>query len=114
MIDGVLEAFVVNSLNFIKREATYSKGDKNAINNIVLTCDEVLHELREHPEKSPLAPVVKALAKGVEYESKNLDKGSFETDADYQYALGHADGLSDALAIANGEDYKEILNIEEK
>ena len=54
----------------------------------------------------------KALKEAIEYESKNLDESSFETDADYRYAIGHADGLSDALEILQDENYKRLLDIE--
>ena len=57
--------------------------------------------------------IIKTLANAVEYERKNIVESSFETDTAYQYAVGHADGLSDALEligrIERGEDETEVL-----
>ena len=64
-------------------------------------------------DKIRTANSITALELAVDYESKNLDESSFETDGQYEWARGHADGLSDAIRIARGESWKEVVNYEQ-
>ena len=63
-------------------------------------------------DKLKAGKVVEDLKSAIEYESKNLDENSFTHEEQYQWAVGHADGLSDALGIIQGEDWKEVIDYE--
>lgn len=53
-----------------------------------------------------------ALKKAVDYVSKLLTHKEFDTEEHYLWSCGYADGLSDAIAILNGVDWKELVKDE--
>lgn len=55
---------------------------------------------------------VKALKEAVGYVSQLLDKKEFDTEEHHLWSCGYADGLSDAIAILNGVDWKELVKDE--
>lgn len=74
---------------------------------------EQAYALASITDKIRTANSIKALELAVDYESKNLDESSFENDGQYHWAVGHADGLSDAIRIAKGEDWRKVVDYEE-
>ena len=62
--------------------------------------------------RNGLFGVERDLKDAIEYEEKNLDRSSFENDADYHHELGYADGLKDALKILRGESWKGVVDYE--
>lgn len=55
---------------------------------------------------------VKALKEAVDYVSQLLNKKEFDTEEHYLWSCGYADGLSDAIAILNGVNWKELVKDE--
>lgn len=57
--------------------------------------------------------ILEALRSAVEYVNNNLIGNTYETDADYKYSVGYADGLSDAYEIIKrlelDDDEAEVL-----
>lgn len=53
-----------------------------------------------------------ALKEAVDYASNILDHKEFDTEEHYLWSCGYADGLSDAIAIINGVDWKELVKDE--
>lgn len=85
-----------------------ARGDTDGGNKLASITDKIRRGVIADTQ------IATALSNAVAYESRNLDESSFETDGEYRWAVGHADGLSDALAIARGKNWKEVIDYEEK
>lgn len=84
-----------------------ARGDTDGGNKLASITDKIKRGVVADTQ------IATALSNAVAYESKNLDESSFAHEEDYFRALGHADGLSDALAIARGENWKEVVDYEQ-